>query len=92
MKAGKEMLVVAPTHVEGDEITAEIRQRLSRKGTRDEQTIEVLSQWVGRTLKRVILRDTMEQKLYDTIVIRVLLQRASRLELQNSSQARELQP
>ena len=32
LNAGKEMLVVAPTHAEGDEITAEIRARLRGRG------------------------------------------------------------
>jgi len=46
LKAGKEMLVVAPTHVEGDEITGEIRAKLKVRGvvSRDEQTVEVLRQ------------------------------------------------
>ncbi len=31
LNAGKEMLVVAPTHIEGDQITAEIRERLKER-------------------------------------------------------------
>jgi AAA domain/TrwC relaxase len=44
LRAGKELLVVAPTHAEGDEITAEIRAKLKERGivSRDEQVLEVL--------------------------------------------------
>ena len=43
--AGKDMLVVAPTHAEGDEITAEIRTRLKEKGIvgQDEKVFETLT-------------------------------------------------
>ena len=38
------MIVVAPTHVEGNEITAEIRERLKEQGivSRDEMVVETL--------------------------------------------------
>ena len=45
LDAGKEtVLVVAPTHVEGDEITAEIRARLKERGMigKDEKEVETL--------------------------------------------------
>lgn len=45
LAAGKDMLVVAPTHAEGNEITAEIRARLKEKGIvgQDEQVFETLT-------------------------------------------------
>lgn len=45
LTAGKEMLVVAPTHAEGNEITAEIRSRLKEKGLvgQDERAFETLT-------------------------------------------------
>ena len=44
LNAGKEMLVVAPTHAEGDEITSEIREKLKERGivSRDEKVVETL--------------------------------------------------
>ena len=44
LNAGKQMLVVAPTHLEGQEITAEIRQRLKQAGKlgTDDTTVEQL--------------------------------------------------
>lgn len=41
----KEMLVIAPTHAEGDEITAEIRQRLKENGAigQDERVFDTLT-------------------------------------------------
>lgn len=44
VKRKKSMLVVAPTHVEGDEITAEIRKRLKQEGIagQDEVTLDTL--------------------------------------------------
>ena len=43
LSAGKQMLVVAPTHAEGDAITEEIRGRLKQAGViKDEQTIPIL--------------------------------------------------
>ena len=44
LNAGKEMLVVAPTHIEGGQITGEIRARLKIRGVigKDEKEIETL--------------------------------------------------
>jgi conjugative relaxase-like TrwC/TraI family protein len=43
LKAGKSMLVVAPTHAEGDAITAEIRAALKKEGKlKDEHVVEKL--------------------------------------------------
>jgi conjugative relaxase-like TrwC/TraI family protein len=44
LNAGKQMLVVAPTHIEGQEITAEIRQRLKLEGKlgKEDTTVEQL--------------------------------------------------
>ena len=44
LNAGKQMLVVAPTHLEGQEITAEIRQRLKQAGKlgTEDTTVEQL--------------------------------------------------
>ncbi|QEL18765.1 MobF family relaxase [Limnoglobus roseus] len=44
LRAGKDMLVVAPTHAEGDEITDEIRTRLKATGTikEEERAFDIL--------------------------------------------------
>ena len=41
LDAKKSVIVVAPTHVEGDEITAEIRNRLKESGilSKDERVV-----------------------------------------------------
>jgi ATP-dependent exoDNAse (exonuclease V) alpha subunit len=44
IEANKSVIVVAPTHIEGDEITAELRQRLKESGmlSKDERVFEQL--------------------------------------------------
>jgi conjugative relaxase-like TrwC/TraI family protein len=44
VESGKDMLVVAPTHIEGDEVTADIRTKLKDRGLigKDEQTVDTL--------------------------------------------------